>query len=168
MATIGNNISAQNAELREAFFDSENEKQYNKELEFDLFRNRYTNPQGIPNPLAQRGIIGNEQRKYIVNKIREKLDTNHVVLSKYHSGSLGYLLNNFSFKFNDLDKLYRLDSDMKRIVIESLVESVDEGLFNEEQMTHVENIISLVLNSIEDCHPELLLEKVPDDEPMSR
>lgn len=169
MATIGNNIKASNAELRDAFFDSPSERQYNDDLESGLFKNRHTNPQGIPNALARRGIIANETRKHIVDKIKIKVDTNHIVLSKNSSYGLGYLLNNVSFNFMDLDLLYSLDNDIKRIVVEALVESADEGLFTEEQMSHIENFISLVLNSIEDCHQELIRERdIVDDEIMSR
>ena len=43
-----------------------------------------------------------------------------------------------------------------------LIEAVENGEFNEEEMAVVEYTISHYLAGIDDLHPELILEKTPD------
>ena len=67
------------------------------------------------------------------------------------------MVNNIDNNMNN--ELNRKNDYTKTLLAETLVELVDEGVFDESQMHVVEDQIALLLNSIEDYRPVSELEK---------
>lgn len=67
------------------------------------------------------------------------------------------MLNNIDINLNN--DYYHKSDYLKTLLSETLVELVDEGVFNDAQMQVVENQIALLLKSNEDYRPVAELEK---------
>ena len=158
MATIGNNGSAKNAELRDAFFESEAEQEHLDELNCNMKYGRKID--NIMNKLNTYEIV------VILNKINERLPKNLDSHTKEKLNSLRFFLQNADFTEATTQVLYKIDNNIKRIYAEAIIECIEEGLFDEEKMTYAENFLSLVLGSIEDY--QAVMEKEKLDEELER
>ncbi len=99
MATCGNNISAEIAQLRDSFFSSEGEQEFLSQL--------------LESP------------------------SNRLAVARFSN--------------IPAEKLYKTALD--------LIENAEAGAFTDEQMNNVEEMLAITLASIDDAHPEMILER---------
>lgn len=157
MASIGNNTKSKNTELRDAFFTDVNgnhgsEGRYVDNMvhsikqgtKYDIinhmdYKDYYLLLKAVKNRIFHSD--NDIKLKSAATCVWDLLTTNVI-----NSRILSYL--------NE-----EQNTDAKRVLGEVLVGMVEEGKFNEEQMAIVENLLGLVLHSIEDLHMENILEK---------
>jgi len=163
MASIGNNVLASNAELRDAFM-SPTETVYNAQL-LDYIR-RGKNIDMISGTSVGKPMVMRLYEVVFDKILNATQDT--VAIARYNA-QLKFLLHiyrgeaedqNFA---NDYRKISSIDNTVKILLAETIMEFVEMGLFTEGQMEFVEIQLNIVLCSIEDLQPEMIKEREISD-----
>ena len=163
MATIGNNMGSKNQEVRDAFLTDLDgnigaEGQYVEKLNDKIKKG------------ATFDVINCMDFKdyyLIVKEVKTRIRTNDSIngILKTNALKIWECLTTNEINANILSKLYASHNpDAKRVLSETLIAMVEEGRFDEEQMLVIENLLGILLSSIEDLHLEQGLELYPDVE----
>jgi hypothetical protein len=147
MATIGNNLSVHNAELRDNFLETEESKHLKQLIA------KIKDGESIPNLF---NVLSIYQVSRLTHKIKSQLK-NYLV--KYNKSAVRDFLESKDIDIDFIYQLYYIDGNIKRIYSESIIECIEEGLFDDKVMPHAENFLGIVLGSIEDLHMVMELER---------
>ena len=151
MATIGNNFSAENEKIRDAFL-TKSEVEYSENL---------------PNNTELLSVrnLGYSKIINVYNRTKAKL-------AKFNKNGLYFekqletlqMLLGFTSKKITRGDMYNFDNEVKNALAETLIDFADSGIFNDTDMIFVENQLNVMLYSIEDAQQVMIREQNIDDE----
>ena len=152
MATIGNNFSAENEKIRDAFL-TKSEVEYSENL---------------PNNTELLSVrnLGYSKIINVYNRTKAKLaksNKNGLYFEKQLE-TLQMLLGFTSNKKITRGDMYNFDNEVKNALAETLIDFADSGIFNDTDMIFVENQLNVMLSSIEDAQQVMVREQDIDDE----
>ena len=146
--TFGNNMSADRAYIRDDLIDSMDPAYVN------AFNNHMS--LGKENTIEGIATLGASTIIKIKKEIQKRIDkTEHPRLYDF----IVSLLTKASFTSDMLELLKTANVNAFTILVETLHECVENGIFTEDQMGTVQNFQLFLLNCIEDIHMVNLLEK---------
>lgn len=173
MATVGNNSDAVKTMLRDKFL-TKDEKVYTYEIFNNLRRHKHVQLANAQNSgmegiakaydLARAKIESLPIAKYSLARMCLMEELNAL----FGYDSEGNFVGNALYDLTDIEEIYYVNNFVKVAVAEALVECVEMGMFNSEQMVFVENTINILLSTIEDNHMEQEKERTVDDIDMER
>lgn len=161
MATEGNNIKGKNQKLRDDFLTDLDGNISTEGKYAEKFKDKITKG-------ATFDVINCMDFKdyyLIVKEVKTRIMTNDSIngLLKTNVLNIWECLTTNEINANILSKLYASHNpDAKRVLSETLIAMVEEGRFDEEQMQVIENLLGILLSSIEDLHLEQGLELYPE------
>ncbi|MGN0960639.1 MAG: hypothetical protein ACI4PF_00400 [Christensenellales bacterium] len=148
--------------LRNAFLDNKEMSEYVAEMNSRLQSGEKIEGVSFSSIGVTNFLKFYEAVKKKINKLECNDETKCCLIEEIKSllglnGKDTKMVNNIDKNLNN-EFHYRNDY-LKNLLAETLVELVEEGIFDESQMKVVENQIALLLNSIEDYCPILELER---------
>jgi hypothetical protein len=139
MSTQGNNILDKNAKIRDSFLTDDKRKRLHS------LHRQIKSGTTIENALVS---LPTDKALILLNKINKYIPKNLDAESRKKLNKARDLIQNQDFDYYTMKNIYAMNNDIKRIYAQAILECINEGIFNDKEVSLFDDFLILVLKGL--------------------